>query len=74
MLIRGHGTNEPADETLKLVRKPAHNERLLLSRRWTYPRVIRLMPPLMETGNEIAQMVSRLEAAITAVEKRASVA
>lgn len=32
------------------------------------------MPPLMETGNEIAQMVSRLEAAITAVEKRASVA
>lgn len=73
-LVRDHDTREAADEEAGDVREATHERGLLVSQCGTHKNVIRLTPPLTVTEEDMAEMLNRLDAAISSVEKNVAFA
>ncbi|WP_270340737.1 4-aminobutyrate--2-oxoglutarate transaminase [Bacillus mobilis] len=68
-LVKGKGTKEPASEEVKAILKETHSKGVITISAGIYSNVLRFLPPLVITDEQLEEGLTILEAAIAKVSK-----
>lgn len=68
-LVKDKGTKEPASEEVKAILKETHSKGVITISAGIYSNVLRFLPPLVITDEQLEEGLTILEAAITKVSK-----